>query len=49
MTKKIEIFYDVDFGIFTMKSTGFNLSKTKIYKIERKIRSAIIKVLEEIK
>ena len=46
MTRKIDIFYDVDYGIFTMKSTGFNLSKKNMYKLERKIKKAIIEVLE---
>ena len=41
MVKKIEISYDLDYGIFTIKTTDLGLSKTKVGQLERKIKREI--------
>ena len=49
MAKKIEIFYDLDYGIYTFKTEGLILSKTKLTQLEKKIKREIDKFLEVIK
>ncbi len=46
MSKKIEIFYDVDYGIFTIKATDLGLTKTKLRQLENRIKREINRFLE---
>jgi len=44
---KIEILYDIDYGIFAVKTKGLNLSKTKHNKLQNKIKREIDYCLKE--
>jgi len=47
MSKIIEITYDLDYGIFTVKMKGFFLSKTKLKKFQNKLKKAIDLIIKE--
>lgn len=46
MSKKIEIFYDIDYGIFITKATDLGLTKTKLRQLENRIKREINRFLE---
>ncbi len=48
MGKKIEITYDIDYGIFALKTEGLFTSKTKCDKFERKLKKQIDDLLKEL-
>lgn len=47
MVKKIEIFYDLDYGLFTLKTAELSLSHTKLNRLHNKIKREIDKFLKE--
>ena len=48
MMKKIKIYYDIDYGIFTVKIKGFSISKAKLNKFQSKIKKKIDDMLKEL-
>jgi len=44
-SRKIKIFYELDYGIFTIKTNNLGLSKTKFNQLEGKIKREIDKFL----
>jgi len=47
MSKIIEITYDLDYGIFTLKTKGFYLSKTKLKKFQSKLKKEIDSIIKQ--
>jgi hypothetical protein len=47
LSKRIEIFYDLNYGIFTIKTSNLDISKTKLNQLEKKIKREIDSFLKK--